>query len=138
MTPNELYQREPVKTDFDVSVLFGCYFNHMPEVWHETYWQTIEGNNRIQIRYYKDDYYDTRRIWRLASVWFDNKPFMIIRNAGREGDDHASRFVTDEEVYKEAAVYLQSILTPEFREVKDVVDPATDIANLTTFYSDSL
>lgn len=139
MKPSELYAREPEKVNMDTSVLFGCYFNHMPEIqdgWQYNYLELA--NSHIQIRYYKNYSYDGRRIWRLASVWFDDKPFMIIRNAGREGDDHASRFVTDVNTYRAAVSYLRSILPPQFQEISNVVSVDDDIRDLTTFYGDSL
>lgn len=141
MTPNELYQRTPERVDNDLSVLFGFYFNHMPEVGGDEGWRLIEGqieSKRIEVRYYKDHNYDGRRIWRLASVWLDSKPFMIIQNAGREGDDHSARFITDTERYVEAVVYIKSILPPRFGEISDVVKIDAEIPNLTSFYSSDL
>lgn len=141
MTPNELYQRIPERVNNDLSVLFGCYFNHMPEISDVDYWRitaTEIKNKRLEIRYYKDHNYDGRRIWRLASVWLDGKPFMIIQNAGREGDDHFARFVTDTERYMEAVVYIKSILPPRFGEIPDVVKIDAEIPNLTSFYSSDL
>lgn len=101
MTPNELYNLKPIRSDFDVAILFGCYYNHMPEIEH-LYTLPVPDNTRVEIRYYKDHSYDGRRIWRLASVWLDGYPFMIIRNAGREGDDFADRFITNEAKYQAA------------------------------------
>lgn len=140
MKPSDLYQQEPEKTDGDLSVLFGCYYNHMPEVadWWPLFASEIYVNTRIQVRYYKDHNYDTRRIWRLASVWLDNEPFMVIQNAGREGDDHSARFITNVERYKEAVTYVRSILPPRFESIPDVVAEDEDIPNLTAFYSATL
>lgn len=141
MRPSELYQRTPERVDSDLSVLFGCYFNHMPETGINDGWR-LAGNNvsseRVQIRYYKDHNYDGRRIWRLASIWFDDEPFMIIQNAGREGDDHSARFITDLPRYMQAVAYVKSILPPRFGDISDVVDEDADIPSLTSFYSSSL
>lgn len=140
MTPNELYKMESLRTETDIAPLFGCYFNHMPEI-VDDYWRiaaTEVKNERLEIRYYKDHSYDGRRIWRLASVWFDNKPFMVIQNAGREGDDHAARFITDVGLYKQAATYVKSIVPPDFKELPDVVSADEDVPTLTEFYGDSL
>lgn len=140
MKPSELYKTEPIRVDADISPLFGCYFNHMPEI-ADDYWRIAAAkikNHRLEIRYYKDHSYDGRRIWRLASVWLDGEPFMIIQNAGREGDDHHARFITDTERYKEAVAYVKSIVPPDFAELPDVVRADEDIPTLTEFYSDSL
>lgn len=140
MKPSDLYQRQPEKVNNDLSVLFGCYYNHMPEA-GENYWQirspAVE-SKRLEIRYYKDHSYDGRRIWRLASVWFDGNPFMIIQNAGREGDDHSARFITDAGRYEEAVVYVKSLLPPDFGTIPDVVEAEVDIPSLTSFYSSDL
>jgi hypothetical protein len=65
---------------------------------------------------------------------------MIIQNAGREGDDWAKRFVTNEDTYWAAMRYLKSIaLIPEVTDVaKDLVDPDVDNGALTAFYGNSL
>lgn len=141
MKPSELYKREPESVGVDVSVLFGCYFNHMPEIEGSEVWRlSAEGikSERVEIRYYKNHNYDGRRIWRLASVWLDGQPFMIIQNAGREGDDHSARFITDVERYKQAVDYVKTLLPPYFGDIPDVVDADTDIPDLLSFYSGDL
>lgn len=140
MKPIELYAREPARRDYDISVFFGCYFNHMPEI-RETLWPQMLGpgeNARVEIRYYKDHSYDGRRIWRLCAAFLDGQPFMIMQNAGREGDDHYARFVTDIETYRDAVRYVKSLAPVRFEEISDVVDENADIPTLTSFYSDSL
>jgi len=140
MKPNDLYAMRPEKVSNDLSVFFGFYFNHLPEVVGHFYGDSpTQTTERIEIRYYKDHCFDGRRIWRLCAAYLDGKPFMIMQNAGREGDDYYARFVTDPDIYKTAVAYVQSLVSPEVSKViKDVVDPAVDIPSLTSFYNESL
>jgi hypothetical protein len=140
MKPQELYDREPEKVDGDFNYLFGHYYNFMPEITDFYGWVDYEKieNPRIEIKILKDFDFDGRRFWKLATVWFDGKPIMITRNAGREGDDHATRFVTDEKRYKKMVEYVKTLLPVEFTEVEDVVDANKNIKDLETFYGNTL
>jgi len=62
---------------------------------------------------------------------------MIIQNAGREGDDHRRRFVTDKEKYKEMIKYIRTLLESE-EEIEDYFDPNEDIQGLDSFYGHTL
>ena len=144
MTPAALYERKPESVDHTVGILNGFYYNHVPELEGDIL-PYEDPNKRVQIRYYKNFDFDGRRFWRLASVWYETKdcgwkPFMIIQNAGRAGDDHRKRFVTDAALYKEAARYLKTIVMfPERSDLdKDVVDPLADVPKLTEFYGNEL
>lgn len=140
MTPKQLYFNTfPEKKDNDITILSGCYYNHIPEL--EDYnFESDKWNIKqdlIEFRYIKYFYYDSRRFWRLVTVWFDGKPVMIIRNAGREGDDHSSRFITDSELYDKMIMYIKGIM-PISGVDTDVVKIDTDIPDLTIFYDQSL
>lgn len=138
MTPAALYERAPESADRDLTILVGCYYNHIPEASIDYYGQ-IYGvqQERVEIRYYKRFNFDGRRFWALASVWFDDAPVMIIQNAGREGDDHAARFITDPEQYTSMVHFIASLRQVKLDEVKDVVK-ATDDLPLESFYGNSL
>jgi len=144
MTPNELYNRVPQHSHYDLDMLIGFYYNHIPEI--EEVSDANEKEQRVLIKEYKYFDFDGRRYWRLASVWFDDndladlrhKPVMIIQNAGREGDDHDGRFITDEKLYMEMITYLRSLVKDRPFQTSDVVDPDVDINNLTSFYGNEL
>jgi len=142
MKPSELYQRKPEKIDNNINVLHGCYFNHVPEIelFSEPCYMEPIKNSRITIHYYKDWCYDGRRTWMLAAIKFDDKFVMIIQNAGREGDDHEARFITDKPLYDEMVSYIRTLVRPliEDRSLGEVVDVDTDIKNLTKFYNGDL
>lgn len=138
MTPKELLQLQPEETSQDVSILVGCYYNHIIEsgINHLPPWIK---QDRVQLRYYRNYYFDSRRCWILASVWFDEKPVMIVQNAGREGDDHAKRFILDYDIFVKMLGYLSMIYSPPDMErpVKDMVEMDQDLP-LTSFYGCSL
>ncbi len=146
MTPNELYKRMPENSHFDLTCLVGFYYNHIPELDAYDINNANEKEQRILIKEYKYFDFDGRRCWRLASVWFDDnnladlrhKPVMIIQNAGREGDDHDGRFITDEKLYLEMVTYIRSLINDRPYQTSDVVDPDVDINNLTSFYGNEL
>lgn len=134
MTANELYARTPVAIykNLDFS---GCYYNHVPEIDYLTWDGEVE-QDRVEERVLLDHSFDGRRIWRLATIWFDNKPVMVIQNAGREGDDHAERFVTDPDLYREMVSYINSIIPVP--KPHDVIRADEDLPELTDFYSHQL
>jgi len=146
MTPAELYSLPPESIENNVRTLTGCYYNHVPELGE--YWAMpdvkMRPNERVEIRVHRHHQWDHRRFWRLASVWFDGKPVMVIQNAGREGDDHRMRYVTDHETYAQMVGYLMTlpILKPdEDRPGQNTryVAPDTDLGDeLTTFYNESM
>lgn len=135
MTANDLYLKKPEKVTRELDgYLWGHYFNHVPEI-VDHYSEAWTRNNRVEIYLYKDFNLDHRRIWRLASVWFYGAPVMVIQNAGREGDDHAKRFVTNVAQYEAMVAYLRSLLPPDAHgHIADVWSPEVDIPNLDIFY----
>ena len=122
MKPQELYDRKPESVSNDFNYLFGFYYNFIPEI--QDYYGYINpeeiDNPRIEVKIIKYFDFDGRRFWQLATVWF------------------ASRFVTDEEGYKEMVKYVKTLLPVEVNEVEDLVDPNEDIKDLETFYDNSL
>ena len=134
MTPQQVYALTSESTTKDLGILQGCYYDHLPEVVANLY--NLE-QTRVEIRLIKNFYYDGRRIWRLGTVWFDDKPVMIIQNAGREGDDHRERFITDVQLYKDMVGYINSILPFEFASER-VTPLDLDMPELTNFYGQDL
>lgn len=140
MKPSELYQRTPESIDYDLGLLKGFSYNHLPEITFDFPWidgQRADPGKRVRIHYYKNHCFDGRRVWILAGVFFDNKPVMITRNAGREGDDHSSRFVTDPVLYQEMLLYLNT-LNPVKSEAGDICNAEDDIPELDSFYGHKL
>jgi hypothetical protein len=138
MKPNELYALPTYTVSHDLGMLAPCsgHTLHVPELEDAAYGFTDQ--TEITIRVYRDHSFDHRRFWRLASVWLGDRPVMIIRNAGREGTDHHSRFVTDMDAYKDLVSVARKYMTAPERNVEDLVSPDADIPDLTTFYGNSL
>jgi hypothetical protein len=110
MTINELLARTPEETTKDYSDLAGFVYSHFPEIADHD-WFKIDWNKNLLLTQsiYKHFDYDGRRFWKLASVSFDGVPFMIVQNAGREGDDHVHRFIIDSEGYLKTLNYLKDL-----------------------------
>lgn len=146
MTPNELYAREPEKKDKDLDVLVGHRYNHIKEIESLSMYgvKLAPGkNDRITIKYYKDFDFDYKRFWRLASVWFDDTPIMIIQNAGRGGDDHHRRIITDPVRYGEMIGYIaKELIIYELAGNKkldgDVHQIDEDVKGIDDFYGNNL
>lgn len=140
MNFKELLNYPVEKESSDVFVLMGFYYNHL--------YQDINRDNldydellkqtRVKIKYYKDFCFDGRRVWKLYSVWLDDKLVMVCKNAGREGDDHTGNAVFDKELYKELNAFIKSF---EINDEEDHLEQASleDSAdNFFEFYSNRL
>lgn len=93
---------------------------------------------RFQYKVLKFFDFDGRRYWRLATVWLDNIPIMVTQNAGREGDDHRKRFVTNPDQLFELIKYLHLLANKVNYQPEDVVSADHNIPYLTKFYGNSL
>ena len=137
MKPTDLYYRPFESKHNTLGHLKGFYYDHLPEIEHDLWGIESEKNEKVTIKEYRNFDFDGRRYWLLASVWYENNPIMIIQNAGREGDDHRRRFVTDKEKYKEMIKYIRTLLESE-EEIEDYFDPNEDIQGLDSFYGHTL
>ncbi|KZX78238.1 hypothetical protein A3715_10245 [Oleiphilus sp. HI0009] len=130
-TPNDLYKMTPESISYDPSCLEGFSYSHIPEVPDGLRLFDLEDYKKIKLCYLKDFNFDHRRCWRLATVWFEEKPVMVIQNSGREGDDFSKRFITDMEAYKEMVRFIKYEL--EEHDTRDCVGAEEDIKGLTEF-----
>lgn len=136
MKPSDLYARKAINISRDINYLIGCYYNHIPEIQNNSSYRLEGVNRRIFIHYYKEHCFDDRRTWTLAAVEFDNEFVMVIQNAGREGDDHSKRFITNKSQYDEMVKYIRALLPAVDDDVSsnDVVGLEDDIEGLADFY----
>jgi hypothetical protein len=137
MKPSELYARTPERVDYEIGNLIGFYYNHVLEI-ENNHLPWEDPNKRVEFRCYKYFNFDGRRFWRLAAVYFDGQPVMITQNAGREGDDHRKRFITDFPRYQNMVAYLMSLVRPEDWKNQDIVKPDDEIEGLDEFYGNKL
>lgn len=142
MTPRQIYEMPAERVDTDLAHLFGCYYNHLPEAGDKSdisSWIHGIKQERVSIRFIKDFCFDGRRVWQLAVVVFDGQPVMITQNAGREGDDHAARFITDMDGVMRMAQFIISLKPVEhIAEEGKLVGLDEDIPSLTKFYGQRL
>lgn len=136
-TPRDIYALPVESVECEVSGLIGSYYDHVPEVAHES-WQYMSvdlSKTGIEVRIHCHSNYDFRRFWRLASVWLDGSPVMVIQNAGREGDDSHKRFVTDRDLlFVLASRIRMAIAEVPMKYEVDVVGIDDEVADLDTFY----
>jgi hypothetical protein len=135
---------------------FGANFDFIPEATidltemvkhgfvHED-WAQWKENTEVQTLLYKDFDFDGKRGWRLASMWYKGKPFMITQSAGRYLDDFNKKFVLCKDTYNEAAKYLRTLVPAKPTElyVGEITPLGSECVTdnkttLTTFYGESL
>lgn len=133
MTPRDLYAMTPIRSVKDPSYLQGCYYNHLEEAGDVNNLPGPPDDYLVEVQYIKNHCFDGRRTWTLATVWFKDKPVMVIQNAGREGDDHYERFITDAVLFKEMVDHIKS-LKEQDEPLMGVVDLDQDNPALTSFY----
>ena len=138
MTASELYAMQPQYDTMDVGLLCGFYYNHIPEVGDYVLDVLPEHNKLVVVRVLKEHHIDARRFWRLATVWYDGVPVMVVQNAGREGDDHHARFITDVDQYTKMIGYLWSIKSNNKFDTNELIDPEHDNSLLDYFYGHGL
>lgn len=140
MTPAEIYALPSEHVTSDITSLLRCSWHHMYELGQELGWRyaEFESTERLEIRTVKYYCYDGRRTWVLRTVWLDEKPVMIVQNAGRESDDHVARYITDETLFRELVAYVRSRIVPEDPFPVNTIDLHEDMAELTYFYGQAL
>ena len=128
MTLRDVYGCPVVRADTDLGWLIGYYYNHVPELGPldgpQTRWAA---QDQILTRLHGRLIEDHRRDWCLRSVWYQGSPIMVCVNAGREGDDHVERWVTDLGRYDQMVRFMRT-LAPM---VLTTVETAPDVVRRT-------
>lgn len=97
--------------------------------------EIVDKNAKVNWVAYKQ--IDGRRMWGLGYITFKDEPFMIIRNAGREGRDFSDEFVFDDKIYSEFLSFIYALKGTMLHE-DEVFDLDPDIYDLDYFYSEKL
>lgn len=139
MTFEELMKLPVQKSDQDANALLGHRYNHLQmddPLGHGWYveWQNVEG---LEFKYLEDFCYDGRRTWTLCFVEYHGVPFMMFKNAGREGDDHYDSAVFSAAILKDVQDLLVSLLDSS-REDANVFSLKGDASDFEEFYGDSI
>lgn len=141
MTPAQIYAAPFIEADNWIGWLVGCYYTHVPEVADSPGdLPDCDESKRIEVRTHAEIVWDGRRQHILRSVWLDGHPIMICVNAGREGDDHKGRWITDEARYIKLLQHLNSIriVAPVGETVTLFADKDEDFPAMTDFYGENL
>ena len=141
MTPSAYYNcKNVIRETNDLNEIFGMSsHSHIPEI-NEYYIHEEDNikNEHITTKVLLDKNTDGRRIVKVITVWYDKNPVMIIRAAGREGDDHYDRFITDVFLYRSMVNYLRLILPHEEINEDEIVNSEADVANLNILYGSKI
>lgn len=135
-TAAKLYAREPESTTHELWQLQDGNNTVMPEI-DAFYWH-FKSNERVTLKVLKDFCFDGRRTWSLFTVWLDGNPVMIVQRAGREGDDHIKRFITDSARYDEMVAYLNSLLPVNENDPQPFINLHEEREDLDSFYNHEL
>ena len=109
MTPQQLLDQPPQHVTRNVAFLWGMLYSHVPEMvrgpstpceWFDPAAFGFRASG-VTARVYKLHRFNRRHVWHIASVHVRELPVMLTRNAGREGDDFADRYVFDLFLYGE-------------------------------------
>lgn len=139
MKPSEIYALPFELNNWPLGTLTDGWHNHLPEVGDTVYFDfyfDLPPNSPLQVRTHIDPYIDGERCCHIGSAWFDGKPVMIFRHAGRSGHDRYDRFITDTVGFDKMLQYIRSLM-PGI-EIENVVDPNKDLKELDEFYGDTM
>jgi len=139
MTARQLYATPAKQTTHELEILAGHLYNHLPEAGDPASWAFLI-STEVEIRTLGYRNFDGSRIWHLATVWFQGKPVMVIQNAGRDGDDHVRRYVTDTRGLRMLAGHVKALAFLEVLENDDmrVIEEDEEASELSHFYGEDL
>ncbi len=135
LTLNEVYALPGKPVPLTDWVLRQDWFPELGGIWRDSteVLEAMERDARLTVSQLMDDYIDGRRTRAMHTLRFDGKPVAIVQNAGREGDDHRKRWVTDREVYAELLAYLCKQML-EAGDSDDFADPTQPLYEEEVFH----
>jgi len=131
MKPSELYKLKEIGVETDIYSLRKC-LDGLDDLSYEGV-ESIEG---LEQRIHGFHSFDGERSWELSSIWYKDRPFMVLQEAGRGGDDHVETFLTDKEVLKELKLKIAELLDQHKKTIS--FSPDEDIEDLDCFYGHEL
>lgn len=112
VTINELFRQEPKSVQVGVSLLFGCYYNHVPEIQDPGFVSQFiydeDFASKVTCHIFYENIWDHRRRQIMFGVKFQDQWIMLCRNAGRELDDYSDRQIVNVEYYKLMVYYIKN------------------------------
>lgn len=142
-SPNQLYAMTPVGVETKdilwdlMKQWFKAPFNLEYLEYQEGYKEletAVESAARIQLRYLACVGFGSDEAWKLATLWFDDKPVAILT---QQGEDGYSAYTTDRESLYQMVEWVRS-LAPRPKEGGGDVDPDKPMEALTEFWNHTL
>lgn len=132
MNANDLYKALPIDGAYNNQVGNGwCLGEHLREI------PDLEFSDvkleKIRVKTIFNHHFDGERCCTLKTIWYEEKPVMIVQNGGRGGRDHKERFVTDKELFMEMCNYILTMVM-DLEEVS-VIDSNEENKELYCFYN---
>lgn len=129
----------PKSVSFDIPSLINPTFDLFPEL-------SLQGsfnlssrhnlfslNDRLSFRFLHSHlfpssfyYYHDRLPWLLATLFFDNSPFLILRNTFGTGDSFPNILILDFTKYKQAAFFLFSFMQSDSPDCDEFYHPSPE------------
>lgn len=134
-TPAELYALKPIHADSADWHTLNVHLSNEVDYFNMDH-DAAEKAGRMETRTLVDYCSDGRRTWTLETVWFDNKPVMVVNSSGRDGDEYHERWITDGQTFGEMVTWLRSFIPAT--EETGYVTASTKIAAMTEFYGNTI
>ena len=135
MKANDMYAKKSLGEDTTLYYLKGNLYDHIPEV--NTSKIDYYLNTKICVKIVENEVVKKNCIKRTGTVWFEDKPFMIIQNGGEDGEYDAERYITNVDLYKAAVNYLLELFVQSVEvdiDLSDVLDPDLETESFENFY----
>jgi len=129
MTLQEIYQLPSIEESSDLNIICDFTLDGLITDWVSP--EVNQKNDKIVIKIHNYRSYNHTLYWdRLATVWFEDKPVMVISNYGKDGGYHDQQ-ITNADRFKEMCVYIKSIIPIDFEKynynIKSLTKKAEDL-----------
>lgn len=134
-SPAELYALKPASVSYDPWRVVDVHLRNEISPYDFDN-DAVEATNRVETRTLVDLCYDGRRTWTLQTVWFDDKPVMVVTSSGRDGDEYHDRWITDGAAFHDLVRFLHSFVKED--APTDFVEASAKIPAMTEFYGHTI
>lgn len=78
-------------------------------------------NNKVSFKIneelpYSMELYHDRLVWVLGSMYYEDEPFMVLRNPSDQVDTYPNILISDHTLYRYAVTYLWSLMEPDVQK----------------------
>ena len=126
----------------DLTTLVTPLYNYLPELGFEGCFnnaslQPLKNQTRLELNvthFHSDKIYYEEIVWKLQYLTFDGVPIAIFRRVA-EADPYPNRFLTNEAAFKQALLFIKSLLVPEFVSPLEPLQPISGSINTVVNYT---